>query len=176
MEKMRRRRDVLIRLEEPRDYSAVYAVNSDAFETAAEANLVEALRKEADAVISMVAEEKGKIVGHIMFSPVTISGNADLKLMGLAPMAVTPKHQGKGIGSNLVKAGLEKCKEYGFGAVFVLGHTWFYPRFGFLPCARYGIQCEYDVPEDVFMVLELKPDYLQGACGTIKFHPAFKDV
>ncbi len=176
MEKMRRRRDLLIRLEEPRDYPAVYAVNSAAFETPAEANLVDALRKEADAFISLVAEENGEIVGHIMFSPVTILGNANLKLMGLAPMAVTLEHQGKGIGSDLVRAGLEKCKDCGYGAVVVLGHTWFYPRFGFVPSLNFGINSEYDVPPEVFMVLVLEPDYLRGACGTIQYHPAFMDV
>jgi len=176
MEMKLRRRNIRIRLEEPKDYMAVHAVNEAAFETSAEANLVDALREGANPVISLVAEDDEEVVGHIMFSPVRLSGYADLKIMGLAPMAVEPGHQRKGVGSELVRVGLEKCKELGAGAVVVLGHSWYYPRFGFLPSVRYGIHCEYKVPEDVFMVLELQPGYLQGASGLIKFHRAFKDV
>lgn len=167
---------MLIRLEEQKDYMAVHAVNAAAFETPAEANLVDILRNEADPIISLVAEEDGQVVGHILFSPVTLSGHANLKIMGLGPMAVNPEFQRNGVGSKLVKTGLKRCKELGFGAVAVLGHTWFYPRFGFLPSTRYRIRSEYDVPEDVFMVMEIEPGYLHGAEGTIRYHPAFKDV
>jgi putative acetyltransferase len=167
---------MIIRPEEPADHLAIHAVNVSAFETPAEANLVEVLRKEANPVISLVAEQNSGIVGHIMFSPVSLSGNADLKIMGLGPMAVESEHQRKGIGSALVRAGLEKCKELGFGAVIVLGHSEYYPRFGFSPSVRYGISCEYDVPEDVFMVTELQPGYLKDASGIIRYHPAFNDV
>jgi len=167
---------MLIRPEEPKDQSAVHAVNASAFETSAEADLVDVLRKEAHAVISLVAEDNSLIVGHIMFSPVSLSGHADLKIMGLAPMAVAPKHQRKGIGSALVKTGLEKCKEIGYGAVVVLGHSGYYPRFGFKSSMKYGIGCEYEVPPEAFMVVELQPGYLQGAKGIIQFHAAFNDV
>jgi putative acetyltransferase len=167
---------MIIRDEGPNDYPAVHTVNASAFETPAEATLVEVLRKEAYPVISLVAEENGAVMGHIMFSPVTLSDHADLKIMGLGPMAVLPTHQGRGIGTALVKTGQEKCGNLGFGAVVVLGHTWFYPRFGFTPSARYGIRCEYDVPEDVFMVLELQPGFLQGVSGMIKYHAAFNDI
>jgi putative acetyltransferase len=111
-----------------------------------------------------------------MFSPVSLSGHADLKIMGLGPMAVVPEHQRKGIGSALVKAGLEQCKELEFGAAAVLGHTWFYPRFGFSPSVQFGIGCEYSVPQEVFMVLELHIGYLHDAKGIIKYNTAFNDV
>ena len=167
---------MLIRLEEQKDDAAVRIINISAFNTPAEAGLVEVLRKEARPIISMVAEEDGEVVGHILFSPVNLSGNPGLKIMGLGPMAVLPRCQGRGIGSALVRAGLQRCTEIGFGAVVVLGHPWFYPRFGFVPSVRYGINSDYEVPEDVFMLTELQPGYLEGASGTIHYHPAFKDV
>lgn len=167
---------MLIRDEEQKDWAAVHAVNASAFETPAEADLVDALREQAHPVVSLVALEGGTIVGHIMFSPVSLSGHPGLKIMGLAPMAVVPEQQRKGIGSVLVRAGLERCKHLGFGAVVVLGHSEYYPRFGFSPSARFGIKCEYEVPEDVFMVFELLPGYLRGASGTIKYHAAFSNL
>ncbi len=96
--------------------------------------------------------------------------------MGLGPLSVIPERQGEGIGSALVMAGLEKCKELGYGAVIVLGHPGYYPRFGFMPSVNYGISSEYDVPPEVFMVLELQPGYLQNAPGIIQYHVAFNGV
>ena len=167
---------MLIRTEEPKDRPAVHAVNVSAFETPAEANLVDMLRKEACPVVALVAEDNEAVVGNIMFSPVSLSGHAGFKIMGIGPMAVAPEHQRKGIGSALVRAGLERCKQLGVGAVVVLGHHGYYPRFGFLPSVRFGIGCEYNVPEDVFMVMELQPGYLRNATGTIKYHAAFNNV
>ena len=96
--------------------------------------------------------------------------------MGLAPMAVAPSHQHQGIGSALVRAGLERCKALGAGAVIVLGHPEYYPRLGFSPAVRFGIGCEYDAPQEAFMVVELQPGYLRGVSGTIQYHDAFKNV
>jgi len=91
-------------------------------------------------------------------------------------MTAAPEHQHKGIGSALVSAGLEQCKLLDFGAVVVLGHPDYYPRFGFLPSAGFGIGCEYQVPEEVFMVVELQAGFLRGASGKTKYHAAFSDV
>src|SRR5437773_7409355 len=167
---------MLIRTEEEKDWAAVYALNAAAFETPAEANLVDALRQQARPVVSLVADDNRTVVGHMMFSPVSLTGHPDVKIMGLAPMAVAPNHQRKGIGSALVRAGLERCKQLGFGAVVVLGHPEYYPRFGFSPSSRFGIGCEYEVPEDVFMVMELQPGYLGGISGSVKYHSAFSNV
>jgi putative acetyltransferase len=167
---------MLIRPEEQRDWAAIHAVNVSAFETPAEANLVDALRAQAQPLVSLIAGDNGAIVGHIMFSPVTLSGHTALKIMGLAPMAVTPEHQRKGIGSALVRAGFEHCKQLGIGAVVVLGHPTYYPRFGFLSSRRFGIGCEYEVPEEVFMVAELEAGFLRGASGSVKYHAAFRNV
>lgn len=96
--------------------------------------------------------------------------------MGLAPMAVLPSHQRRGIGSALVRAGLQHCRQLGIGAVAVLGHPDYYPRFGFRPSTRFGISSEYDAPAEAFMVLELQEGYLAGRSGVIRFHPAFRGV
>jgi putative acetyltransferase len=167
---------MLIRAETSGDYATVYEINAAAFETTAEANLVEVLRKEAHPIISLVAEEAGKIIGHIMFSPVTLSGHEHLHIMGLGPMAVLQEVQGKGIGSALVKLGLEECGALGYGAVIVLGHPWFYPKFGFQPSTQFSIRSEYAVSEDVFMAMELEGGILKGASGVIHYHTAFNDV
>ena len=165
-----------IRPEVDADCAAVWAVNESAFGTTTEARLVNALREQAHPIISLVAEEKGEIVGHIMFSPVVLEGHSGLKIIGLGPMAVMPQHQREGIGSQLVRAGLEECKKLGFGAVVVIGHAQYYPRFGFTPAGHFGIGCEYDVPADVFMVTELTRDYLAGISGKIKYHESFNNV
>lgn len=161
-----------IRSEQPADIAAIHAVNRAAFEASTEADLVDVLRKQAHPIVSLVAENADAIVGHIFFSPVTLSGHA-LKMMGLAPMAVLPAQHRRGIGSALVRAGLERCRELGCEAVIVLGHAEYYPRFGFAPASRFGIACEYDVPDDVFMALELERGSLRGKAGTIRYHAAF---
>ncbi len=166
----------VIRQETAADIAAIHAVNAAAFETTAEADLVDSLRARAADVISFVAERDGEIVGHILFSPVSLASSPELKIMGLAPMAVAPSHQRSGIGSALVRAGLEQCKRQGAAAVVVLGHPAYYPRFGFVPSVRYGIDSEYDVPQDVFMLVELVPGALQGASGTVSYHAAFRDL
>ncbi|MFQ5770899.1 MAG: GNAT family N-acetyltransferase [bacterium] len=166
-----------IRKEQNTDIKEVWQINSEAFETDAEANLVDSLRNAGIPYISLVAEEEGKIVGHIMFTPVELTGHEEsLKIIGLAPVAVAKRVQNKGIGSELVKAGLEQCNKQGYEAVVVLGHPEYYPRFGFIPSVRYGIKSEYEVPDEAFMVLELQKGALKNKTGTIKYHAAFSNV
>jgi putative acetyltransferase len=164
-----------IRAEKKKDWTRVHKVNALAFETPEEAGLVDMLREQAQPIVSLVAEDNDDIVGHIMFSPMILPGHLKLKIMGLAPMAVTPNYQGLGIGSELVKAGLEQCRQLDVGAVVVLGHPKYYPRLGLSPAKQFGIKCEYDVPDDVFMLLELDPGYLQNASGKIEYHAAFNN-
>ena len=167
---------MLIRSENDHDRESVHAINVAAFESPEEADLVDALRARAEPLVSLVAEDQGAVVGHIMFSPVSLPGHPRLKIMGLAPMAVTPQLQRQGIGSLLVRAGLEQCRQDGFAAVVVLGHPEYYPRFGFSPSSRFGIDSEYGVPEGVFMAMELRPGALDGKTGTVKYHAEFGNI
>jgi putative acetyltransferase len=165
-----------IRVERLEDVPGVRAVNLAAFDTATEANLVDALRIQACPIVSLVAVDGSEIAGHILFSPVTLAAAPGLRASGLAPMAVTPARQKHGIGSALVREGLERCRQAGFVAVVVLGHAGYYPRFGFQPASRFGLRSEYDVPDEVFMAMELEPGSLQGLSGIVRYHPAFEAV
>jgi len=162
-----------IRAEAENDRALVRELNVVAFEGSAEADLVDGLRQNASPIISLVAEEEGQIVGHILFSPAGLIGHPEARIMGLAPMAVLPEHQNKGIGSALVRAGLEQCRNLGFAAVIVLGHPEYYPRFGFKPASRFNLESEYDVPDEVFMAIELEPGALSDLCGRAQYHEAF---
>ena len=153
-------------------------MNLSAFETATEADLVDALREQARPIVSLVAEDKGAIVGHILFSPVTLSSLPDLRIMGLAPMAVAagPAAARNRLGARTSRhRGLPGSRD--MKRWWYLGHAEYYPRFGFVPASRFGLRCEYEVPDDVFMAMELKPGALQGrGPGTIRYHPAFGSV
>lgn len=166
-----------IRSEKPDDLTAIHRVNELAFGQPAEANLVEVLRRNGKVVISLVAVENDEVVGHILFSPATIEADDRIvNIVGLAPMAVLPAYQNRGIGSALVKAGLEECRKAGHAAVIVLGHPEYYPRFGFVPASRFGIKSEYDVPDEVFMAMELQAGALVGCSGVAKYQPEFSEV
>ncbi len=163
-----------IRKEQPEDIEKISKINSEAFETKTEANLVNTLRSSGIQYISLVYEENDEIIGHIFFTPVELEGdNSDIRIMGLGPMAVTPKYQNKDIGSTLAKAGIELCKSEGIDAIVVLGHPNYYPKFGFEPSVKYGIKSEYEIPDEVFMVLELKNNALIDKQGAIKYNEAF---
>jgi putative acetyltransferase len=166
-----------IRPESPRDHAAIRHVIELAFGGSSEADLVDALRKHADPHISLVAALEDQVVGHIFFSPVSIESQGDtFTAMGLAPMAVLPDYQRRGIGTDLVWAGLEACRSVGHEVVVVLGHSHYYPRFGFVPASQRGLRSEYDVPDDVFMVVELTPGALGGRKGLVKYHSEFANV
>ena len=163
-----------VRPETDADRAAIRAVNEAAFESSAEADIVDSLRAhQGGEVVSLVAERDGDVAGHILFSRVAIVGHEGLKLMSLGPLAVLPGHQRNGVGSELVRDGLIRCRESGAQAVVVVGHPQFYPRFGFVPAHRYAILCEFDVPDDVFMLVELTPQALSGVSGVVVNDAAF---
>jgi putative acetyltransferase len=165
---------LLIRGERAEDIEAIHEINALAFGRPAEAALVDALRARRKATLSLVAVEHDRWVGHIFFSPVTIdTGDRMLPAVGLAPMAIIPERQRQGIGSQLVKTGLLECRNAGYDCVVVLGHPTYYPRFGFVPASRYGLKSEYDVPDEVFMVLLWHDGVLKDRGGVVRYQPEF---
>lgn len=171
---------LVIRDETEPDYATVYEVVSAAFGKTDEADLVNRLRN-LPRVISLVAELEGLIIGHIMFSPVhLIQGGdqiIDINIAGLAPVSVAPSHQKSGVGKALIESGLNRCLESGYTACVLLGHPSYYPKFGFQPArSTFGISSTYDVPDPVFMALEMVKGSFKGKSGTIHYHPTFEGI
>ena len=166
-----------VRAERPEDLAAIRRVNIAAFGRESEANLVDRLRG-ATSTFSFVAVESAQIVGHILFSSVAIEGECDehLLILGLAPLAVLPENQRQGIGSSLIQQSLEECARLGCKAVVVLGHPKYYPKFGFVPAKEKGLRCEYAVPDEAFMVLELENGALEKCTGTVKYSSEFSQL
>lgn len=166
--------EIEIRPELPEDHDRVFAINAAAFPTDAEAELVEAVRRDADPLISLVATVGGSIAGHILFSPVTVEGEDVRRAMGLGPMAVAPEHQRQGVGSRLVRAGLDACRAISEHVVVVLGHAEYYPRFGFEPAPARGLRYLSEDFDPHFFVAELEPGALDGWSGQVRYHPEFE--
>ena len=168
---------ITIRKEEPGDVIAIRHVNERAFNQENEANIIEKLRKRGALTISLVAVRDDEIVGHIAFSRVIIEAEgSNFRATALAPMTVLPTCQRKGIGSQMVRAGLEECRRLGHEIIVVLGHPDYYPRFGFVPAVPKGIGCEFEVPEEAWMILELKEGALAGRRGKVRFQPEFSEA
>lgn len=166
----------IIRLETPEDVDSIRYVNNQAFGQKDESKLVEKLRKRGILAISLVAVQDGEIVGHIAFSPVVVeSEGSSFEAIALGPIAVLPMYQRKGIGSQMVLAGLEECRHLGHEIIVVLGHPDYYPRFGFVLAKPQGIDCEFEAPEEAWMVLELREEALAGRRGIARFQPEFKE-
>ena len=167
---------LVIRPETPEDSADIRKVNEAAFGSSIEADIVEKLRSRQAYALSLIATDRDLVIGHILFSPVTIeSGNTSFGALGLGPMAILPSYQRKEIGSQLVRAGLQECRLLGHEIVVVLGHPDYYPRFGFVPASTHGIRCEYDVPDEVFMALELRKGALSEGSGVVKYQPEFNE-
>jgi putative acetyltransferase len=166
--------DFTIRREQRSDHTRVGQILEAAFGRADEADLVGTLRAQARPQLSLVAERRGDVVGHVFFSPVRIEGPSDPPASaGLAPLAVAPEAQGRGVGSELVRAGLRECVSLGWHAVFLLGDPAYYARFGFVLAAPLGLRYENASFDRGFQVLELVPGALSGCRGWVRFHQAF---
>lgn len=168
-------REIIISKEIRSDIQQIWEVNSTAFETNSEADLVNRLRNCGVDFISLVAKLDDTIVGHILFTEIELE-NSDIKIIGLAPMAVIPKFQNCGIGTVLVKQGIKECKAKGYKAIAVLGHPNYYPKFGFTASVKFEIKSGYDVPDEVFMLKELVENSLLEQNGIVKYHEEFNKL
>jgi len=153
-------------------------VNTAAFGRQAEADLVDELRAKGGHLVSLVAEDGGEIVGHVLLTPVAVEGSEEIfECAALGPVAVAPARQGEGIGTALIEAALTQVVALTYDVVFVLGDPSYYERFGFEPAAPHHIKPEFeDIPEDHFMVALASDDALEGIWGTVYYLPAFKSV
>jgi putative acetyltransferase len=156
------------------DVVAVRDLNRRAFGQDQEGNVVDALRANGAALLSLVATLNDRVVGHIMYSPAVIAGR--VKGAALGPMAVLPDYQRRGIGTKLIETGNRKLKDAGCPFIVVVGHADYYPRFGFRPASEHGIKCEWDVPDEVFMLLVLDEAKMKDVSGLAKYRYEFSTV
>jgi putative acetyltransferase len=163
-----------IRPEQPADVAAIHDVEALAFGQANEADLVDALRANGQATLSLVAvdDASGRIVGHIMFSPMTVEPPA-IRAVGLGPVAVHPEVQNRGIGGDLIRAGVAEIRRQGWDAIFLLGHADYYPRFGFQLSGGMNVTAEAGINMAHFFFMEM----WEGAVGSVplsvKYSPEF---
>jgi len=162
-----------IRDEQPGDVDAVREVNRQAFDQEQEGRIVDALRERGAAILSLVAVADGVVVGHIIFSPLTVGPVVGA---ALGPMAVVPAHQRQGIGGQLVMRGVERLRERGCPFIVVIGHPEFYPRFGFRSAGAQGLTCQWDVPAEAFMVNILNPQAGGSLRGRARYREEFSTI
>jgi putative acetyltransferase len=161
---------MILREEKPADRKAIRDVVTAAFGTTAEATLIDHLRNDGDIALSLVAEMPGdRIVGHILFSPLT----APFRALALAPVAVTPNHQRQGIGSRLIREGLVRAARDGWQGVFVLGDPGYYRRFGFNPELAAGFRCPYAGP---YLMVAALNGTLPAMEGVLRYARAFENL
>ncbi|MDP2966274.1 MAG: N-acetyltransferase [Pelolinea sp.] len=169
---------VIIREETPQDIDRIREINDAAFSQPNEGRIVDQIRKSCSETLSLVGVLDGKIIGHILFSPVEIETQTGIiKGMGLAPMAVAPDQQNQGIGIQLVVEGLKIIKKRGYPFVIVLGHPNYYPRFGFKPVSLYGLKCQWEgVPAMAFMAIIFDEEKMIGVTGVTRYRDEFNDA
>jgi putative acetyltransferase len=163
--------DFKLRHEESKDIEQVREILRATFPTEAESKLVDALRANDKAIISLVAANDDQVLGHILFSPVSTTPPSEAKGIGLAPVAVRPQVQSQGIGSGLIREGLRLCKVLGYDYCVVLGNPKYYQRFGFEKASSFSLQNEYKV-DDEFMVIRFS-NRGDMAHGLVKYASEF---
>ncbi len=167
----------LIRPEQSADVDRVSALLRIAFAREAEVRLVNRLRASGKIAAALVAEEKARMLGHVVFSTISIDGpNGATGAMALAAIAVEPAFQRLGIGSALVSAALEHCRLERQSRVLVLGDPAYFARFGFVPAERFGLKCASPVSENAAMAIELTPGAFATASGSVHFGQEFDDL
>lgn len=169
---------IAIRKEKAEDILPIRDIHEAAFGRPAEAKIVDALRRNVSNYLSLVADDEGRLVGHILFTPAVIEYAGERIVgMGLAPMAVIPDYQRQEIGSNLVTQGLKDLRKRGCPFVIVLGYPEFYSRFGFTPASRRNIRCQWEeVPDEAFLIFVLDQQAMRGVKGVAHFRKEFNQT
>ncbi|GIO23568.1 GNAT family N-acetyltransferase [Oceanobacillus sp. J11TS1] len=176
--------NIILRQEQPQDYPKTETLIEQAFRheemsDQQEHILVQRIRRSNAFIpeLSIVAvNQQDDVIGQILFSKITIENNEHTtESLALAPIAIHPDYQRQGIGSRLMRKGLDEVKEAGYTSVIVLGHLDYYPRFGFKPASLWGIEAPFDVPDEAFMALELEKDALRYVSGIVQYSEAFSE-
>ena len=167
-----------IRFERPEDIDEIRLLNEKAFGQPIEGRIVVKLRKSCNEILSLVAVSNNKVIGHILFSPVTIETNSGvIEGMGLGPMAVLPELQNQGIGTKLVKEGIRIINDKKCPFVVVLGHEKYYPRFGFQRASKYGLKSQWEgIPDEAFMVMIFNDSAMKGVSGVVRYRKEFDEA
>jgi putative acetyltransferase len=171
--------EIIFRGEQSSDEEGIRHVNDLAFKQPKEGKLIDLLRKKPafEKQLSIVAELEGIIAGHVLFFPIHINDGKKLHLsLSLAPIAVMPKYQKKGIGLKLIEEGHKVARELDFSSVLVIGHPEYYPKAGYSKASGFGIQCPFPAPDEAFMAIELIDGALQDIKGMGEFPPEYLEV
>jgi predicted N-acetyltransferase YhbS len=167
---------ITLRKEQKKDFDSIAMINDMAFGRKAESKLIDALRNTAEFIpdLSIVAEVNEKVIGHILFYPISIvDGKKKYTSLALAPMSVLPAFRKKSIGKLLVLYGIQTAKDLGHKSVIVLGHPSYYPKFGFERASKWKIKSAFPAPDEAFLAIELKKGCLDKISGTVVYPEAF---
>lgn len=169
---------MILRTETVQDFEEVYKLNYLAFGNREdESILIERIRKSEEFVpeLSIVAEMDNEIVGHLLLSKAIVEDHKKVStVIVLAPIAVKPNCQKQGIGSELIEEGIRRCKALGYSIILLIGHPSYYPRLGFKPARKYGLELkQFEVPDEVFMVYEVEDGKLHEINGELKYPKSF---
>ncbi len=171
--------EVVVRAETPEDVRAIDVVNLSAFEGEAEARLVDAIRRSPAFIrdLSLVAEINGRIVGHLLLSPVTLHrpDGSEQTILALGPMSVVPSQSHRGIGSALIQAAINRARDMRYRAIVVAGQPDYYRRFGFRPASEWGVTTNLPLPEDAITAMELVEGSLEGG-GEARYPEVFRQI
>ncbi len=169
---------MIIRNEAEEDIAGIRQLHEQAFEQSLEADIVDALRKNCKDIISLVADDKGRIIGHVLFSPAGIEGpHGVLKGMALAPMAVAPDMRRKGVGTRLVKHGIIQLSRTRCPFIIVLGYPGYYKHFDFEPASTFGIKCQWEnVPDEAFMIRWIDRSKVGAVSGVARLREEFNEA